>query len=158
VYYIRNCFQSVTLVQTAFWQLCLYCISKHIGLGVYPALKRTHIGPGLSRHPYSCQRKRFFDQRWQLKTCECYSKRGGGERTDQSESDTCPPPPPVTYHWHGIRGLKLSPQSVIIVDLTLGERMVKSTRVLPPTDMAQPTYPSSSLFMVNILNIIIFNL
>jgi hypothetical protein len=30
-------------------------------------------------------------QRWQLKTSECHSKRGGGERTDQSESAACPP-------------------------------------------------------------------
>jgi hypothetical protein len=51
-------------------------------------------------------------QRWQLKTSECHSKRVGG--TDWPIRIRClPSPPPLKYHWHGIRGLKLSPDCTL---------------------------------------------
>jgi hypothetical protein len=50
--------------------------------------------------------------RWQLKTSKCHSKKDGGNGpTNQNppHAISVPSPPPLTYHWHGIRGLKLSP-------------------------------------------------
>jgi hypothetical protein len=67
-------------------------------------------GRGYSFHFILCQSP-------QLKMSECHSNWGGGKvLTNQNPplAISLPSPPPLIYHWHGIRGLKLSPPDVIV--------------------------------------------